>query len=85
MGWIVSCSTYLSAKVPLLKLEVDTSIKYFTPKIRLDYQQCYDPYLSYFLDLRDPNAASIIKVDITIAMDDSLTSPSTELMRNWLH
>jgi hypothetical protein len=77
MGWVVSCSTYLGAKVPLLKLEIDTSIRYFTPKIKLDYQQTYDPYLSYFLDLRDPAAASIIKIDITVAFDSLQTSPST--------
>ena len=66
MGWIISCSTYLNAKVPLLKLEIDTSISYSKPKIKLDYHQTTDPCLSYYLDLRDPSKGSIIKVDITI-------------------
>jgi hypothetical protein len=85
MGWVVSCSTYLGAKVPLLKLEIDTSIKYCTPKIKLDYQQAYEPYLSYYFDLRDSAAASIVKIDITVALDSLQTSSSTELMRNWLY
>lgn len=29
MSWVVSCSTYLGAKVPLVKLEIDPSISYF--------------------------------------------------------
>jgi DNA polymerase sigma len=85
MGWITSCSSYLNAKVPLLKLEIDTSINYLTPKIKLDYHQTYDPYLSRFLDLKDPSKAAVIKVDIIISTDAYRASPSTELMRNWLY
>lgn len=32
MGWVTSCSTYFNAKVPLVKLEIDTSVGYYTPK-----------------------------------------------------
>lgn len=85
MGWIISCSTYLGAKVPLLKLEIDTSVAYLTPKIKLDYHQAYDPYLSSFLDLRESSKGAIIKVDITVSADIDKISPSTELMRSWLH
>ena len=36
MGWIVSCSAYLNAKVPLIKLEIDPSINYFETKRKCD-------------------------------------------------
>lgn len=29
MAWVVSCSTYLGAKTPLVKLEIDPLISYY--------------------------------------------------------
>jgi hypothetical protein len=37
MGWIVSCSTYLNAKVPLIKLEIDPTIEYMKTKRKCDF------------------------------------------------
>ena len=51
MGWIVSCSAYLNAKVPVIKLQVDPSINYLMTKRKCDFMMMnpmYDPsYLSY--------------------------------------
>lgn len=37
MGWIVSCSTYLNAKVPVVKLEIDPTVEYGKTKRKCDY------------------------------------------------
>jgi len=67
MGWVTSCSTYFNAKVPVLKLEIDPSITYFTPKRKSDFLGVSNPYLAYYLDIKDPEKATAIKVDITIS------------------
>lgn len=87
MGWIVSCSTYLNAKVPLVKLEIDPSISYCATKRKSDYVEVIDPRLSYYLDIKDhdPRKKVNIKVDLTINLEEGCTiSQSTELMRNWI-
>lgn len=84
MGWVISCSTYFNAKVPLVKLEIDPSVSYYTPKRKSDYFQVIDPYISCYLDLKDPSKGVPIKVDITISTEDGKVSGSTELMRNCL-
>ena len=66
MGWIVSCSTYLNAKAPLVKLEIDPLISYFETKRRCDYQTAYDPMILYYLDVKDRKKARNICVDLTI-------------------
>jgi hypothetical protein len=40
--------------------------------------------LAYYLDLKDPEKATPIKVDISISIEDGKISGSTELMRYWL-
>jgi hypothetical protein len=41
MAWIVSCSTYLNAKVPLVKLEIDPNVEYLKTKRKCDYIPAY--------------------------------------------
>lgn len=79
MGWIVSCSTYLNAKAPLVKLEIDPLISYFETKRRCDYQNVYDPMILYYLDVKDRKKVKNICVDLTINLEDkdSGYSPST--------
>ena len=84
MGWVTSCSTYFGAKVPLVKLEIDPSISYFTPKCKLDYYNPVDQYNPCYLDMKDSSKGVPVKIDITISTEDSRVSGSTELMRNWL-
>lgn len=67
MGWVTSCSTYLNAKVPLVKLEIDPGVGYFTPKCRTDYFHLVDPFATRYLELKDPSKSFPIKVDITIS------------------
>lgn len=77
MGWIVSCSAYLNAKVPLIKLELDPSINYFETKRKCDYMGMIgiDPnYLSH-LELpqngkKDKVTQKSIKVDLTVNLND---------------
>ena len=92
MGWIVSCSAYLNAKVPLIKLELDPSINYFCTKRKCDYigMMGIDPnYLSH-LELpqnnkKDKVSSNIIKVDLTVNLSEcNFGSHSTELMKNWM-
>jgi len=88
MGWIVSCSTYLNAKAPLVKLEIDPLISYFETKRRCDYQNMmFDPMILYYLDVKDRKKAKNICVDLTINLEDKDAgfSPSTELMRSWVN
>lgn len=66
MGWIVSCSTYLNAKAPLVKLEIDPLISYYETKRRCDYPNVYDPMILYYLDVKDRKKAKNIFVDLTI-------------------
>lgn len=56
MGWVVSCSAYLNAKVPLVKLEIDPSINYLATKRRCDYMMgsIFDPRIISHLELK-PN------------------------------
>lgn len=56
MGWVVSCSAYLNAKVPLVKLEIDPSINYLSTKRRCDYMMgsMLDPRMLTHLELK-PN------------------------------
>lgn len=86
MGWIVSCSTYLNAKVPVVKLQIDPLISYLETKRRCDFQNVYDPNLLYYLDIKDRKKARNIKVDLTINLEEGVvcSSPSTEFMRTWL-
>lgn len=55
MGWIVSCSTYLNAKVPLVKLEIDPTIEYIKTKRKCDYHlgSIFDPRLIQHLELKN--------------------------------
>ena len=76
MGWIVSCSAYLNAKVPLIKLELDPSINYFCTKRKCDYIGM-GVDLNYLAHLElpqnkkeNPNLKSI-KVDLTVNLHDS--------------
>jgi hypothetical protein len=82
MGWVTSCSTYFNAKVPLVKLEIDPSVGYYTPKCRNDYFGSIHHPCS--LDLKDPSKGVPVKVDITISTEEGRTSSSTELMRTWM-
>ena len=50
MGWIISCSTYLGAKVPLIKLEIDPSISFLQTKRKKDLFRVYNPMALYHLD-----------------------------------
>ena len=81
MGWVTSCSTYFGAKVPLVKLEIDPSVGYFTPKCKSEYFSGNDPYNSCYLDMKEPSKGVPIKVDITISTEEGRVSGSTELMR----
>jgi DNA polymerase sigma len=81
MGWVTSCSTYFNAKVPVVKLEIDPSVGYFTPKRKADYYQG-DPCVAYGLDLKEGRGVSV-RVDITVCTGEGV-SGSTELMRGWL-
>lgn len=83
MGWVTSCSTYLGAKVPLVKLEIEPGVGYFTPKCRSNYYLS-DAYSPCYLDMKDPSKGAPIKVDLMIANEDGRASRSTELMRKWL-
>ncbi len=70
MGWVTSCSTYFNAKVPLVKLEIDPSVGYYTPKCRNDYFGSIHHPCS--LDLKDPSKGVPVKVDITISTEEGL-------------
>lgn len=54
MGWVVSCSAYLNAKVPLVKLEIDPSVSYLATKRRCDYMMgpILDPNMMSYLELK---------------------------------
>lgn len=54
MKWIVSCSAYLSSKVPLVKLEIDPYIGFLETKVRDGYfiNSLIDPML-YNLELKE--------------------------------
>lgn len=69
MGWVVSCSTYLGAKVPIVKLEIDTSIPFLNTKRKQDLFRVYNPALLYHLDHPENNIRATIKVDITINIE----------------
>lgn len=66
MGWVVSCSTYLNAKVPIIKLEIDPSIPFLQTKRRQDLFRVYNPMALYYLDTDKCPAGRTVKVDITI-------------------
>lgn len=78
MGWIVSCSTYLGAKVPLIKLELDPAIPFCATKRKCDYLPA--PHPTFYLDSASQNLSQI-KIDLTLSNDFTCNSPSTELMR----
>jgi len=86
MGWVVSCSTYLWAKVPIVKLEIDTSVPFLQTKRKQDLFRVYNPALLYHLDQVGEVTSSNIKVDITINIDGitSVGYESTILMREWM-
>ena len=86
MGWVVSCSTYLWAKVPIVKLEIDTSISFLQTKRRQDLFRVYNPALLYQLDHVGEVRGGTIKVDITINIEGitSVGYESTVLMRDWI-
>ena len=50
MGWVVSCSTYLWAKVPIVKLEIDTFVPFLQTKRKQDLLRVYNPAMLYHLD-----------------------------------
>ena len=85
MGWVVSCSTYLWAKVPLVKLEIDTSIPFLQTKRKQDLFQVYNPAMLYHLDHQGVDFShTTIKVDITINIEGVTSAgfESTNLMRS---
>jgi len=86
MGWVVSCSTYLNAKVPLVKLEIDPSIHYLNTKRKNDQFAVYDPMALYSLELQNKENVTTIKVDITISIEgvNSTGYESTFLMKEWI-
>jgi DNA polymerase sigma len=86
MGWVVSCSTYLSAKVPIIKLEIDPSIPFLQTKRRQDLFRVYNPMALYYLDTNKCPAGRTIKVDITINVPGvtSVGYESTVLMKDWI-
>ena len=67
--------------MPLVKLEIDPSVGYFTPKCKSEYFSGNDPYNSCYLDMKEPSKGVPIKVDITISTEEGRVSGSTELMR----
>ena len=69
MGWVVSCSTYLWAKVPIVKLEIDTTVPFLQTKRRQDLFRVYNPALLYHLDHVGEVKRETIKVDITINIE----------------
>lgn len=76
MAWVVSCSTYLGAKTPLVKLEIDPLISYYETKRKSDY--CiYHPQLHEYLDIKDRKKAKNISLDLTISLEPTPYSPST--------
>jgi non-canonical poly(A) RNA polymerase PAPD5/7 len=83
MGWVVSCSTYLSAKVPIIKLEIDPSIPFLHTKRRQDLFRVYNPAALYYLDTDKCPPGRTIKVDITININgiSSIGYESTLLMK----
>jgi hypothetical protein len=91
MGWIVSCENYLNAKVPLLKLEIDPTINYFSMKRKCDFfgmmGMGIDPMTLSHLELnskKDKIGSKSIKVDLTVNLNESFGSHSTELMKHWM-
>lgn len=66
MGWVVSCSTYLNAKVPVVKLEIDPSIPFLQTKRKQDLHQVYNPMALYYLNTNNSPIGQTIKIDITI-------------------
>jgi hypothetical protein len=75
LSWIVSCSAYLTAKVPVIKLEVDPSVNYFETKRKCDsYSMFQYPNIIPYLELKNPNKEGrhprIIKVDVTASWDE---------------
>ena len=73
MGWIVSCSAYLNAKVPLIKLEIDPSTNYFETKRKCDSHNFinYDNSIFSHLELKthgkkEKQVGKVIKVDLTV-------------------
>jgi len=87
MGWVVSCATYLWAKVPLVKFEIDTTIPFLQTKRKQDLFRVYNPAAIYHLDHHTEDVVkTTIKVDITMNIE-GITSAgfdSTQLMRNWI-
>lgn len=85
MGWVVSCSTYLWAKVPIVKLEIDTSVPFLQTKRKQDLFRVYNPALLYHLDHQEESVErATIKVDITMNIEGVTSAgfDSTILMRN---
>jgi DNA polymerase sigma len=77
MGWVISCSTIPQAKVPILKLEIDTRIHFFQSKIMMNNQSQIPNHMICGLDLKDLGKGSIVKVDIIISNDINGVSPTT--------
>ena len=93
MSWIVSCSAYLNAKVPLIKLQLDPSIDYMETKRKCDYMNIMgidSNYLSH-LELpqhrkKDKIVKESIKVDLIVNLNDcNFGSQSTQLMKYWMN
>ena len=86
MGWIVSCSTYLNAKVPVVKLELDLSVSFLQTKRRQDLFRVYNPMALSWLDSTEVKPKCTISVDITINIQgvSSVGYESTLLMKDWI-
>lgn len=86
MKWIVRCDTYLHAKVPIIKLEVDPNIGFLETVDNRD-QIGVLRTIKQTLELKKP-LDSKIKVDITVEAKKAdyshLGCMSTEFMKGWL-
>jgi DNA polymerase sigma len=86
MSWVVSCSTYLHARVPVVKLELDMSIPFLQAKHSQHQFAVYDPSALDCLNLSDPSSGHRINVDISVAVGEGSHGglETTQMMRLWM-
>lgn len=86
MKWVVKCDTYLHAKVPIIKLEVDPNIGFLETTDSRDHIPILKT-IRQTLELKK-SLDNKIKVDITVEAKKAdyshLGCMSTEFMKGWL-
>ena len=81
MGWVLTCEVYSNAKVPVMKLEVDTSVPFM--QLKGSSHPLYNS-IDYFS--LQGKTEQIVQVDITVNVEglSSAGYESTLLMKKWL-